>query len=193
MTEKKNLKDMTLEELWTLFPIVVVPHNRKWAVWADEEIAELSGILSVFSPLISHVGSTAIPDIAAKPIVDLLIQVQPEVSFQAIKEVMESRGYICMAEGDDRISFNKGYTPEGFAEKVFHIHVHRMGDNDEVLFRDYLTAHPETVREYEKLKLHLAPRYRHNRDGYTEAKASFVKRVVETAKSTLPSPLRNPT
>ena len=180
---------MTLEELWALFPIILTPHREEWAMWAREEIAELSRLLSPFIPVITHIGSTAIPNIYAKPIVDILVEVAPDVDFHSVRELMETYGYICMAERVDRISFNKGYTPEGFAEKVFHIHVHRTGDNDEILFRNYLCAHPEIALEYERLKRSLAPRYRHDRDGYTEAKSSFVSRIMTLAKNSATSPL----
>ncbi len=95
---------------------------------------------------------------------------------------MENAGYICMAADKRRMSFNKGYTPEGYAEKVFHIHVHETGDNDELLFRDYLRANPKAAKEYEELKLNLVPRFHHNRAGYTEAKTDFVKRIVAEAR-----------
>ena len=65
---------------------------------------------------------------------------------------------------------------------MFHIHVHPMGDNDEILFRDYLRSHPAAAREYEALKLSLLPKYKHNRDGYTEAKSEFVKRILECTR-----------
>ena len=94
---------------------------------------------------------------------------------------MECGGYICMAESDNRISFNKGYTPAGYAEKVFHIHFHKTGDNDEILFRDYLIAHPEVAKEYEILKLSLLPKYKNDRDGYTEAKSEFVLQIIKRA------------
>lgn len=79
------------------------------------------------------------------------------------------------------MSFNKGYTSTGYADKVFHIHFHRIGDNDEILFRDHLIAHPEVAEEYEKLKLSLLPKYRNDRDGYTEAKSEFVRRTIKQA------------
>lgn len=65
-----------------------------------------------------------------------------------------------MSFPDNRMSFNKGYTPAGYADKVFHVHVHRIGDNEEILFRDYLLAHPEYAEEYEKLKLSLLSKYK---------------------------------
>lgn len=126
--------------------------------------------------------NTAIPDIQAKPIIDILVEVPAEAKHAEIQLILEDAGYICMAASGARLSFNKGYTPHGFVPKVFHVHVHPVGDNDEILFRDYLRCHPATAREYEALKLSLLPEYKHNRDGYTEAKSEFVKRVTEAAK-----------
>lgn len=80
------------------------------------------------------------------------------------------------------MSFNKGYTENGFAEKVFHLHLRYMDDNDEIYFRDYLIAHPKIAEEYEALKLGLWKRFEHDRDGYTEAKSEFVKKYTALAK-----------
>ena len=179
---QRNLKDMTLAELWELFPIVLAAYNPYWSEWANEEILELSALLKDHSLIITHIGSTAIPNIQAKPIIDILVELNPDADWSRIKERMEAAGYICMSVSNSRISFNKGYTPAGYANKVFHIHFHRAGDNDEIRFRDYLIAHPEIVKEYEILKLSLLPKYRNDRDGYTEAKTAFVMGVVDIAK-----------
>ena len=179
---KKAIQDMTLEELWRLFPIVLIPHQPQWKEWANEEMQELSGILSECSPVISHIGSTAIPNIHAKPIIDLLVEIAPDADWQRVKVAMEASGYICMSSSEARMSFNKGYTSEGYAEKVFHIHFHAFGDNDEIRFRDYLTSHPAIACEYEALKLNLLSHYQHDRDGYTAAKTDFVKRILEMSK-----------
>ena len=183
MTDKfiKDLKNMTLEELWELFPIELVPHSDVWKEWAADEIGLLSALLSDYSPKISHIGSTAVPGIYAKPIIDILVEVSGDSDWQRMKVLLEKSGYICMSESEMRMSFNKGYTPMGFAEKVFHIHVRAYGDNDEIYFRDYLIAHHEVAKEYESLKLSLLPEYRNNRDGYTRAKSEFVKRVTSLA------------
>lgn len=180
----KELSEMTLEELWQLFPIVITQHDARWKSWAADETRALTAILADFRPLISHIGSTAIPGIQAKPIVDLLVKVAPEADYGSLRRCMEGGGYICMNSDSARMSFNKGYTPQGYAEQVFHIHVHRRGDRDEILFRDYLIAHTEAAAQYEALKLSLAPRFRHNRDGYTDAKSEFVRRIIDLAKNT---------
>lgn len=180
---QRNLKDMSLTELWELFPIVLTPHNPDWSEWANEEILDLSTLLRDYSPIINHIGSTAIPNIHAKPIIDILVEINPDTDRQRIKEAMVTTGYICMFFSGSRMSFNKGYTPLGYADKVFHIHFHTVGDNDEIVFRDYLIAHPEAAKEYERLKLSLLPKYKHDRDGYTDAKAAFVGNIVGLAKN----------
>lgn len=173
---------MTQEELWELFPIVLTPHQRQWGDNAKKEIALLSQLLYDYTPAINHIGSTAIPDIHAKPIIDILIEISPDTDWLPIKNMMETNGYICMSYSDRRMSFNKGYTPEGYADNVFHIHFHPIEDNDEICFRDYLITHPDIAKEYERLKLGLLPEYKHNRDGYTKAKTEFIKMVVNLAK-----------
>lgn len=183
MERLKELSEMSLEELWQLFPIELVPHRPHWKEWAKEETAFLTAILKGHFTSITHIGSTAIPGIQAKPIIDILVEVPVSEDFDSISRKMQSSGYILMSSIPNRMSFNKGYTPAGYAERVFHIHIHRAGDNDEILFRDYLLSHPESAKAYESLKLSLLPRYRHNRDGYTAQKTEFVKAIVEKAKA----------
>ena len=183
MTDKcKSLKEMSLEELWALFPVTLTPHKSVWKAWAKDEMDILDKLLCSCSPVISHIGSTAIPRIHAKPIVDILVEISIDAEFPVVKRVLEASGYICMSESETRMSFNKGYTPSGYADKVFHIHIHRAGDNDEILFRDYLVRHPDVAEDYERLKLSLLPEFKNDRDGYTMAKSEFVSRIVRQAK-----------
>ena len=180
---KKELKDLTLEELWELFPIVLVPHCSCWKKWADDEIKQLQIILEGFCPIINHIGSTAISTIQAKPIIDILVEVSTILDWNKLHDVMESSGYICTSVSGTRMSFNKGYTPSGYADKAFHVHIHTIGDNDEIFFRDFLVDHPDTAKEYEALKLSLLPKFKHNRDGYTEAKTEFIESIVSKRKN----------
>ncbi len=185
----KTLKQMSLSELWQLFPIVLTPHRPEWADWAACEIAGLSALLATYAPVISHIGSTAIPHIMAKPIIDILVEVPSDADYSHVLHTMESAGYICMSSSSTRISFNKGYTPRGYADRVFHVHLRRLGDNDELYFRDYLILHPEVALQYQSLKQSLLPRFANDRDAYTRAKASFVTRITRLARSTLLSSL----
>lgn len=116
---KNTLKNMTLEELWQLFPIILSPYNRQWIHWAQDEIKRLSGLLAAFHPIISHIGSTAIPGIQAKPIIDILVEVSTDIEWESIKDIMEVNGYICMSGSDNRISFNKGYLLPDMLKRCF--------------------------------------------------------------------------
>ncbi len=175
----KELNDMSLEELWELFPIVLTEHRPCWKEWFAEEAEELEALLASDIPCkISHIGSTAVPDIWAKPIVDILIELPNSAAIANAKERLSCNGYIRMSKDD----FNKGYTPQGFADRVFHVHLRLMDDADEVLFRDYLIEHPDVAREYEALKFSLWKKYEHDRDAYTQAKSGFVKRCTDLAK-----------
>lgn len=80
------------------------------------------------------------------------------------------------------LMFLKGYLPDGFAERVFHIHVRYPGDYDELYFRKYLTLHPEAAAEYVALKYELLNRFEHDRDGYTKAKTAFIRAITEKAR-----------
>ena len=178
-----RLSEMTLEELWQLFPIILTPYNPGWKDWYREQQAVLFHILPAQQLLrISHVGSTAIGTIWAKPTVDILVEVRKDSDLEKIAELLNRCGYMLMSRQDNRMSFNLGYTETGFAEKVFHLHLRLEGDHDELYFRDFLIEYPETAKEYEQLKLSLWKQFEHDRDGYTEAKTAFVRSVTEKAK-----------
>lgn len=177
----KKLSEMTLEELWELFPIFLTEHQDCWEQWFREKQAELAALLPSGSR-ISHIGSTAIRGIWAKPIVDILMEVPDRAAFSTAKAVLVEKGYILMSEGENRASFNQGYTEQGFAQRVFHLHLRLTGDNDELYFRDYLNAHPEAAKEYEALKLKLWKEYEHDRDEYTRQKTELVRKYTELGK-----------
>ncbi len=172
---------MTLEELWQLFPIYLTEHQPCWREWYSVEEGLLKKVFSS-TERISHIGSTAISSIWAKPIVDILVEIPKGSNLLDYKALIVNNGYICMSQSENRLSFNKGYTENGFAERVFHLHLRYAGDNDELYFRDYLIERPNVAKIYEKLKLGLWKEYEHNRDGYTNAKTEFVQKHTQKAK-----------
>ncbi|MBQ7651580.1 MAG: GrpB family protein [Victivallales bacterium] len=180
---EKELSEMTLEELWQLFPIFLVRHKPEWAVYYREMEKKLHGVLSAFSVVrISHIGSTAIKDIWAKDIVDVLVEVANSASLDMVAKALEQNDFIRMSSDDNRISLNMGYTKNGFADKVFHIHLRYAGDNDELYFRDYLNEHPHVAKQYEELKLELWKRHEHDRDAYTAEKSDFIRHWTSEAR-----------
>ena len=178
---RKKLSEMSLEELWQLFPIFLTEHQDCWKEWYLEEEILLKKVLPQIER-ISHIGSTVISSIWAKPIIDILVEVPKGSDLLDYKDLIINNGYICMSQSKDVLSFNKGYTEDGFAEQVFHLHLRYVGDNNELYFRDYLIEYPEVAKEYEELKLKLWKKYEHNRDGYTNAKTELVKRYTEKAR-----------
>ncbi len=179
----KRLSEMTLEELWSLFPIQLVEHNDEWEKQYREMAKALERELSSYRVVrMSQIGSTAVRGIRAKPIVDILVEIAPCEDMAAVAERIVGSGFVKMAEAEGRVSFNRGYTAGGFAEQVFHLHLRYAGDNDELYFRDYLIDHPGIAREYEELKLRLWRRYEHDRDAYTEGKTAFVKKHTADAR-----------
>ena len=90
------------------------------------------------------------------------------------------------AERENRLDFNKGYTLQGFAERVYHSHLRYVGDNDELYFRDYIQKDATAAKEYERLKLDLWKQYEHDRDAYTLHKSDFIKHYTEMEKELFP-------
>lgn len=182
----KALSEMSLEELWELFPIILKEHNPSYKEWYSIEKENIVNAIGQDNiKRISHIGSSAVEGLLAKPIVDILLEVDLNSDIEQIKYKLIKSGWILMSYSNNpvlKMSFNKGYTPEGFADKVFHLHVRYTGNWNELYFRDYLIAHKEVADEYSKLKIGLKDEYEHNRDGYTEAKSEFVNKYSEIAR-----------
>ena len=180
----KALSEMTLAELWRLFPIQLSEHNPDWAVWYQEERDRLASILGASVSKIDHYGSTFVKGLIAKPTVDILLQIKANADMAAVKNVLVSDRWQVMDNfKHDKILLNKGYTPEGYADRVFHLHVRNEGDWDELYFRDYLTSHPTVAAAYAELKQRLLILYKHDRDAYTNAKTEFVEFHTAKAKA----------
>ncbi len=179
----KELSEMTSEELWELFPIFLVAHDDQWNEDFNEIEKTLRGLLSN-QPVerISHIGSTAVQGIWAKNIIDVMIEIPQSADMKDIAQILEENEFTVMSAKANRISLNKGYTENGFAKKVYHIHLRYTGDNDELYFRDYLNEHPDVAKEYETLKLQLWKQYEHNRDAYTDAKTDFISKWTAEAR-----------
>ncbi|GAA0180964.1 GrpB family protein [Clostridium sediminicola] len=182
----KALSEMSLEELWELFPIILKEHNPSYKEWYLIEKNEIVNVLGHNSiKRINHIGSSSVKGLISKPTVDILLEVDCTCDIEQIKLQLINAGWILMSfecKPYLNISFNKGYTLNGFDEKVFHLHVRFLGDWNELYFRDYLINHREVAEEYGKLKQALKDKYEHNRDGYTEAKTEFIMKYTKKAR-----------
>jgi len=181
----KKLEDMSLEELWELFPIVLEEHNPNYAISYSEEKEYLIQILNTFSVRrINHIGSTSVDGMIAKPIIDILMELPSNYEMSAVAEFLKKHSWLVMAQNDAEktIDLNKGYTPRGYADRVFHLHIKPHDDWGELYFRDYLRQHSDVARQYESLKFSLKKQFEPNRDAYTNAKTDFVLKYTEIAR-----------
>ena len=114
----KELAEMSLEELWQLFPIILKEHNPEYSSWYLEETESLVNIIGKNNiARINHIGSTSVKGLIAKPTVDILLEVNNDCEVEALKEKLSNNGWILMSYSNDpelRMVFNKGYTKYGF-------------------------------------------------------------------------------
>jgi len=179
----KDLSEMTLVELWDLFPIILKEHNINWYETEAQELLSCIDKKNIIR--INHIGSTAVEGLIAKPTVDILLEIANESNIEQLTDNLLHNGWGLMSSENKpslKIVFSKGYTKEGFSEKVYHLHVRYYDNWNELYFRDYLIGNEEVAKEYGKLKLELKEKYEHDRDGYTDAKSDFILKYTKRAK-----------
>jgi GrpB-like predicted nucleotidyltransferase (UPF0157 family) len=167
--------------------IEIGPYDPRWPALFEEEAARLRAALDPALILgLEHFGSTAVPGLAAKPIIDILIAVRSLAEAQETAiEPLESLGYLYWDDNPktDRMFFVKGLPPNA-ARRTHHVHMTETAGEmwQRLSFRDYLRAHPDEAANYERLKRDLAAKYRDDREAYTEAKESYVQAFTTKAK-----------
>ncbi len=166
--------------------IEIVAYDPRWPALFAEEAARLRAALPAELILgLEHFGSTAVPGLAAKPIIDILIAVRSlaEAQERAI-EPLEALDYAFWYDNPktDRMYFVKGMPPYG-TRRTHHVHMTETSGEmwRRLAFRDHLRAHSEDARRYERLKRELAAAHRDDREAYTDAKAAFVAEIMEKA------------
>ena len=162
-------------------PIVIVPYDPGWPGMFAKQGASLRGALGDVALRIDHIGSTSIPGMDAKPIIDIQISVATLDPVDPFRIPLESLGYVWRSNNPE---LTKRYFREKPGERRTHIHVRKAGSFSQqfpLLFRDYMRAHPGEIRPYAEMKYRLAKEYGEDREGYTVAKGPFVWAVVRKA------------
>jgi len=159
--------------------IVVVDHLTEWSAQFREEADRIQRALGNIFPVVVQMGSTGIPDLCAKPVIDILVGVR-DLDNDRIVPALESMGYFFRRD-------TKG-TGDLFFRKVpirtHHVHVVRLYSWDFwklVIFRDYLVRHPSLCAQYGELKRISAEKYRFDRLAYVESKTEFIESVLKRA------------
>lgn len=172
--------------------VAIAPYDPAWPELFRQESEHLISCLpNELVRRIEHFGSTAVPGLAAKPIVDMLVEVTDlQEAIVRIAPVLESQGYDYFwrpTHGDDGPPFYAWFIKRDprTGVRTHHIHMverHFTDHWDRLLFRDYLIEHPKVAAEYEALKRHLASSTKRDRVAYTLGKTEFIAKVTEQAK-----------
>lgn len=160
-------------------PVYVVPYDPSWPA---RFVAEREALARVLAPWlagpIEHIGSTAVPGLVAKPVIDIMGAVESlEASRPALAAVAEL-GYVYFPYREDIMHWLCKPSDE---VRTHHLHLVPYGSplwRERLAFRDRLRADPDVAAEYAALKLELAVRYQLDREAYTDAKEPFVRRVL---------------
>ena len=162
--------------------VELVPYTAEWRRLFEEEKARLQAAIGQYVLDVQHVGSTAIPGLIAKPIIDIGIAVRDFEEARVCIGPIGQLGY--EYRGEQRIP-RRHYFVKG-DPRTHHIHMNEIGSRDwedQVLFRDYLIRHPELAEEYAGLKKELARQYPTDREAYLDGKAAFIERVLKMVRA----------
>lgn len=167
--------------------IVIVEYDPRWPVLFEEERARLRAITGPLLVAIEHVGSTAVPGLAANPIIDVMGGVRDLGEVTRYVPNLEGIGYEYVPQYEvfipERRYFRKPRT--GQSPRTHHLHIVELTSTfwrRQLLFRDYLRTHSVTLREYADLKKRLAAEYGDDGRGYTDAKGPFIESIVSRAE-----------
>jgi GrpB-like predicted nucleotidyltransferase (UPF0157 family) len=169
--------------------VEIVPYDPRWLNLFEREQAHLLAVLPRdIVRRVEHFGSTAVPGLAAKPIVDMLVEVSALDEVKArVVPVLESQGYDYIwrpTSGDDVPPWYAWFIKRDRAGMRTH-HIHMVEADfphwGALAFRDYLRVHPDVAAEYAVLKQRLAAQYPNDRTAYTEGKGEFIARITAIA------------
>ncbi|MFW9832826.1 MAG: GrpB family protein [Candidatus Thorarchaeota archaeon] len=163
--------------------VKVVPYNNDWPRLYQLEIVSLRKVLGNEIVSASHIGSTSIPGMLAKPIIDILLEVKSISKIDDYNDDMVKLGYSPRGEYGipDRRYFSKGDSND---VRTHHVHAFQSGNiglERHLAFREYMITHPEDAREYAQLKLNLARVFQWDIDGYCKGKESYIDDMEKKA------------
>ncbi|HEX6941306.1 MAG TPA: GrpB family protein [Gemmatimonadaceae bacterium] len=163
-------------------PVEIAPYDPTWPQLFDEEAERLRQSLAAWLVgAIEHIGSTAVPGLAAKPVIDIMAGVTSLEESRYAIGAAQAMGY-CYAPYQAEIEH--WFCKPSFAFRTHHLHLIPVGSPQwirPIAFRNYLRAHSEVAAEYESLKRRLALEHRLDREAYTAAKRPFIDRITSLA------------
>ena len=163
-------------------PVLLVDYDPAWPAAFESERGRLASVLGEWlTGTIEHIGSTAVPGLRAKPVLDIMAGVESLPASQPAIQAVSRLNYVHFPYRADVMHWFCKPSP---AHRTHHLHLVPFGSplwNERILFREALRRDPALAAEYAELKTLLARRYRDDREAYTEAKSAFVVRVLTRA------------
>ncbi len=159
----------------------VVPYNTEWVDLFEREAALIRGVFGEELLAIQHIGSTSVPGLQAKPIIDMLPLVRSIERVDSFNEAMRALGYEPL--GEFGIA-GRRYFRKGGYDRTHQAHVFQFDDpavERHLAFRDYLRAHPQVAAQYGALKAELARQFPEDIEGYSNGKDALVKAIERDA------------
>ena len=158
-------------------PVEIIQYDAEWTAKFGKEREIIQGAFADPYIEVHHIGSTAVPGLAAKPIIDILVAMDSISDRDAMRRRLHPLGYVNVPYPDDdkRLFFKKGVPRE------YHVHIVKRNSWTYwrlLLFRDYLISDLELRTQYERLKKELASKYETDREAYSDAKTDFIERAV---------------
>ncbi|MCI0438008.1 MAG: GrpB family protein [Chloroflexi bacterium] len=159
----------------------IVEYDPRWPAIFEDEKARIVFALGIEPQQVQHVGSTSIPCLGAKPIVDIMVGIPTMDSAERYARLLSYIGYEWRGETVPGTLYIRKAVP-----RRFNIHMTQYGSDfwlEDLLFRDYLRVHPEAVREYEALKRKLMATLASDPPAYNAGKAAFIRSIVDKARA----------
>ena len=192
----KKVSELSADEFKKTFPIILMEYNTSYKDWYESEKKIILDAVNAEDVVrMNHIGSSAVEGVIAKPTIDMLLEIDGCCNVTRLVDALKAIGYgeAIFIRWDDpmKLLLGKGYSIDGYEEKVFHLHVRYLGNWDELYFRDYLIAHPDVAAEYGKLKENILSDIESGKirrivdgrpNGYSEAKLKFVEKYSKAAK-----------
>jgi len=162
--------------------VIIVPYDSGWPRQFEEERAILETIFTASQVTIEHVGSTAVPGLGGKPVIDIMVGLSLLAEAEGRTAALEIAGYEYVQKYEMQLPERRYFRKPRTGPRMFHLHcVIRESDFwiRHLAFRDYLRAHPEAAGAYHELKQELSVRVK--KEEYTEAKSSFIENILNRA------------
>jgi len=159
--------------------VIIVPYDPDWPRRFDEERRLLAAVFEGSDAVVEHVGSTAVPGLGAKPVIDIMVGVPALVEAEGRIPALEAAGYEYVPKYETQLPQRRYFRKPRLGPRIFHLHCVVTGGDlwiRHLAFRDHLRGHPESAAAYDRLKRELALRV--SKDAYADAKSPFIEGVL---------------